>query len=127
MTPLLDTDVLIDCLRNRAPAIRLVSTLLDEGSPLGSVVTRAEVLAGQREHERSATEAMLAAIAWIPVSKDVADRAGALARRYPRPGVRFAVADYLIAATAQLLGASLLTRNVRHFPMFRDLQAPYSL
>jgi len=127
VTSLLDTDVLIDYLRNRAPAMQLVSTLLDEDSIFGSVVTRAEILAGLREHERDTTDALLAATIWIPITDDVANHAGALARQYPRPGIRFAIADYLIAATAQLLDLPLLTRNVRHFPMFSDLQAPYSL
>lgn len=33
--------------------------------------------------------------------------------------------DYLIAATAIVVDADLLTTNVRHFPMFPDLQPPY--
>jgi predicted nucleic acid-binding protein len=33
--------------------------------------------------------------------------------------------DLAIAATAIRTGARLLTRNVRHFPMFPGLQAPY--
>ena len=72
-------------------------------------------------------DGLLAAITWIPVTEAVADRAGALARLHPRADTRFAIADYLIAATAQLLGVALLTRNVRHFPMFPTLRAPYAL
>ena len=34
-------------------------------------------------------------------------------------------ADYLIAATALLLEADLLTTNVCHFPMLPGLQSPY--
>ena len=34
-------------------------------------------------------------------------------------------ADLAIAATAAGLEARLLTRNVRHFPMFPDLRSPY--
>ncbi len=34
-------------------------------------------------------------------------------------------ADLAIAATAVCTNARLLTRNVKHFPMFTDLQAPY--
>lgn len=127
MTSLLDTDILIDCLRNRPPAVQLVSVLSDENALFGSVVTRAEVLAGRRDREHDATDALLESTVWIPVTDDVADQAGALARLHPRPGTRFALADYLIAATAQLLDLTLLTRNVRHFPMFPDLKAPYSL
>ena len=33
--------------------------------------------------------------------------------------------DYLIAGTAAAVDASLLTTNLRHFPMFEGLQAPY--
>jgi predicted nucleic acid-binding protein len=127
VSSLLDTDILIDCLRNRPPAVRLVSALSDENALFGSVVTRAELRAGQRAHERDATDSLLASTIWIPITDDLADHAGVLARWHPRPGMRFAIADYLIAATAQLLDLTLLTRNVRHFPMFPNLQAPYSL
>jgi len=30
--------------------------------------------------------------------------------------------DHLIAATAELYGADLLTRNVKHFPSYPDLK-----
>jgi predicted nucleic acid-binding protein len=33
--------------------------------------------------------------------------------------------EYLIAATAEVHRADLLTRNVRHFPMFPDLEPPF--
>ncbi len=55
----------------------------------------------------------------------IAERAGELANAFLRthPGVE--VADYVVAATAQLLGAELWTRNLRHFPMFPELRDPY--
>jgi predicted nucleic acid-binding protein len=31
----------------------------------------------------------------------------------------------VIAATVESLGAELWTRNVKHYPMLRDLTAPY--
>ena len=34
-------------------------------------------------------------------------------------------ADYLIAATALVLDAEVLTTNVRHFPMFTGLRPAY--
>jgi predicted nucleic acid-binding protein len=33
--------------------------------------------------------------------------------------------DYLIAAAAQSIGATLVTLDVRHFPMFADLEPAY--
>jgi predicted nucleic acid-binding protein len=55
----------------------------------------------------------------------VAELAGMLANRYLRshPGVD--PVDYVIAAAAQCLGAQLWTRNVKRFPMFPELSAPY--
>ena len=35
------------------------------------------------------------------------------------------VTDYLVAAAAEQLGARACTTNLRHFPMFPDLEAPY--
>lgn len=34
--------------------------------------------------------------------------------------------DYLIAATARSVRADLVTLNVKHFPMFKGLEAPYA-
>jgi predicted nucleic acid-binding protein len=48
-----------------------------------------------------------------------------LARKHRRAYSGIDEADYLIAATALLLEADLLTTNVRHFPMLPGLQPPY--
>jgi predicted nucleic acid-binding protein len=44
-------------------------------------------------------------------------------RRYRRSHSGIDGIDYLIAATADLLDGSLLTRNIRHLPMFPGLPA----
>jgi predicted nucleic acid-binding protein len=48
-----------------------------------------------------------------------------LANQYLRshPGVD--PVDYVIAATVTQLAAKLWIRNVKHFPMFPDLEPPY--
>ena len=48
-----------------------------------------------------------------------------LARRYRPMYAGIDDADYLIAATALVIDAELLTTNVRHFPMYEDLEPPY--
>jgi predicted nucleic acid-binding protein len=35
--------------------------------------------------------------------------------------------DYLIAATAATEGLQLARLNIRHFPMFADLRAPFDI
>ncbi len=126
MIHLVDTDVLIDHSRAHPGAREAIErTTRREEHLFGSVVTRAEFLAGLRSASPQALR-LLASIEWMPVTEEIADRAGRLAREHPRPGLRFAITDYLIAATAQVLDARLLTRNVRHFPMFPGLRAPYA-
>ena len=124
MTTVVDTSVLIDHLRGHEPARQAVRRALPEGL-VASEITRLEVLVGMQPREEANTRALLAALAWYPLDERVAEEAGRLGRRW-RPSHRgIDSADLAIAATAALLGAALLTRNVRHFPMFQGLAAPY--
>jgi predicted nucleic acid-binding protein len=88
-------------------------------------VTRTEILQGTRANEREAAERAFRAVHWIPVDESIARRAGALGRRWRRSHGRLGLADLLIAATTEELGAQLATSTVRHYPMFPDLQPPY--
>lgn len=126
MTVVVDTSVLIDHLRGDRRARDLLAGAARSGTRLaGSVLTRVEVLAGMRPEERAPTLRLLDTIDWVAVDQDLADQAGALARRYLRshPGVD--TVDYVIAATALALGAELWTCNVKHFPMIDRLTTPY--
>lgn len=126
MAIVLDTSVLIDHLRGDEAARGALRDAAAAGERLvASVLTRVEVLAGMRPHEEAATRRLLDSLDWIDVDTDLAERAGVLANRYLRshPGVD--PVDYVIAATAEYLDARLWTRNVRHFPMFAGLKAPY--
>jgi predicted nucleic acid-binding protein len=115
--------VLVDHLRALAPASAYIAAL--EEQPVCSEVSRIEILQGLRSAERSATEALFSLIEWLPVDEQIARRAGELGRhwRASHPGV--GIADLAIAATAEQINAQLATRNVKHFPMFTGLQAPY--
>ena len=59
------------------------------------------------------------------MAEEIARRAGELGRRWDRHRPGIALADLVIAATAEHLGAELATTNVRHFPMFPELAPPY--
>ena len=124
MTVLVDTSVLIDYLRGRPQASALLEAEGAVAALHASEITRLEVLAGMRAHEQDATRALLASLRWHPVDEVVAERAGALGRAW-LPTHTVDAADLAIAATAELHEARLLTRNVRHFPMFTDLASPY--
>lgn len=120
---LLDTSVLIDVLRGSQAAAAWLASL-DE-LPLCSEITRTEVLRGVRSPERTRTERLLQALRWAPVDEPISRRAGELGRRHRRSHRGLGVADLLIAATALTYDAHLATGNVRHYPMFPGLRAPY--
>lgn len=123
---LLDTSVAIDHLRGLPPAVDLLTDLLEaEESIFASEVVRFELLAGVRTREVKALEHFFSAISWVPIGEEVARAAGALAQHHRRSHSGIDDADYLVAATALLLEADLLTTNVRHFPMMAGLEAAY--
>lgn len=121
-----DTSVLIDHLRGHGPATELIDAALERSERMfASEVTRIELLAGMRSHERRKTGALMRVLEWDPVDEAVAETAGEFARRFRRSHPDIGVADYAIAATVSLRKASLQTLNVRHFPMFPKLEAAY--
>lgn len=125
MTVVVDTSIIIDVLRGEAAAANVLSAALEDGPLHAGEVVRLEVLAGMRFHEEQATRNLLEAFAWHSVDEKIAEIAGALGRRW-LPGNRgIDSADLAIAATKIALDAQLLTKNVKHFPMFDELSTPY--
>lgn len=123
MSVVLDTDVLVDQLRGSEGAFEYLAGL--KAPPACSEITRVEVIQGLRSAERRAASRLFATVTWIPVSESVARRAGELGRRWRRSHPGIAVADLVIAATAEEIEGTLATRNVKHFPMFKNLETPY--
>jgi predicted nucleic acid-binding protein len=123
LSVVLDTSVLIDHLRAVKPATDYLASL--EEQPSCSEVSRIEVLQGLRSAERKSAERLFGLFDWVPVTEAVACRAGELGRRWRRSHPGTGVAALAIAATAEQVDAVVATRNLEHFPMFRDLRAPY--
>jgi len=122
---LLDTTVAVDYLRGREEAVALLDELVAMDDVMASEVVRFELLAGARESELDELESFCSAIEWMPVDETVARTAGLIARRYRSSFSGIDDADYLIAASAIVADADLLTTNVRHYPMLEGLVAPY--
>ena len=125
MTALVDTSVLVDYLRGNQDAAQVLERERGAAPLHASEITRLEVLAGMRRAEEDATRSLLSTLIWHPVDADVAEQAGALGREWLRSHHNIDGADLAIAATAIRTGSHLLTRNIRHFPMFSGLQPPY--
>ena len=121
-----DADVLIDVFRDVAPAIDLIAKARRRNDAFMSVQpVRTEVLRGASPGSLSAVEAFLSNLRWLDVDVDLADRAGEIGRPFQRSHQGISVTDLLLAAAVERVGGQLLTRNVRHFPMFPDLQSAY--
>ena len=120
---LIDTDVLIDYLRANAAAVSYLENLHDV--PLISVITVAELHAGVREgSERAALTDFMEAFEIAPLTKQIAS-AGGLYRRDFGTSHGVGLNDALIAATAQVNNAELVTLNRKHFPMLVYVTVPY--
>jgi predicted nucleic acid-binding protein len=125
VSALVDTSILIDYLRGQQAAADLLEQKRAEAPLHASEISRLEVLAGMRPSEDEATRSLLSTLLWHPVDTQVAEEAGALGRRWLPSHHAIDGADLAIAATATLNQLRLLTRNVRHFPMFVSLRSPY--
>lgn len=123
---LVDTDVLIAHLRGVVAAREWLVNARKDGPLAISVVTVAELIGGMRSVERHEVWRLLASFRVESTTEIIARRAGDLMRRYRRSHNAIGLGDYLIAATVDVQGLELATLNVRHFPMFEHLQAPFS-
>jgi predicted nucleic acid-binding protein len=126
MNWVIDTAVFIDHLRGKKECSDWLARETDRGASLMSLtVVRTELLAGMRPSEAKATYALFSAVDWLDVNIAIADRAGLLARKYLRSHPGIDTVDYLLAAATLDSQASLATKNLKHFPMFKGLRCPY--
>jgi predicted nucleic acid-binding protein len=115
---LLDTSVIIDVLNNKRGRPALLLELARAGHTLACCpINITEVYAGLRPKEETATEELLSSLQHFPISPRAARLAGELKREYARKGVTLNLGDVIIAAVAIHHGLTLLTDNLRGFPM----------
>ena len=120
---LVDTDVLIDYLRGHPEAGSFLESRIDEVSI--SAVSVAELYQGVREgRERTLLARMVSALTVLPLTTDIAERAGLFRRDY-RATTGCGLADCVIAATAARHGLELATLNGKHFRMLERVLTPY--
>ncbi len=106
---LIDTDVLIDYLREQGDAVRYLESMQDK--PLISVITVTELYAGVREgKERKRLDKFISAFEVVLVDLNISVKGGLFRRDYGKSH-NTGIADALIAATAETQKASLVTLN----------------
>lgn len=118
---LLDSDVLIDWLRRDLPVVEWVKTHDAAGDFLGwTPVSIAELYAGLRPKEEHVIGDLSRLLHCVELDERVGRKAGRYRLLFGRShGVE--VADALIAAAAHVHGLTLVSRNLRHYPM-RDVR-----
>jgi predicted nucleic acid-binding protein len=117
MDKLLDTNILIGCLRKFPAYVKLFEELSVSYSLYISVITRLEIFAGAHPNEREGTTQFLSIFNSISVDDSIADFAGRYIYEYRRKGVTLNPPDAIIAATAISSGLELITTNKKHFPI----------
>ena len=118
---LLDTDIVIDFLRRRDYAHKLLENWAGEGLLAISALTHLEVYQGMKSGEEKATNVFLDGLISVAVDVPFARLAGRMLGELRSKGVTMGIGDAIIAATALQVNAPLLTNNVEHYP-FTDLK-----
>ena len=119
MTYLVDSDVLIDYLRNRAGAAEYLDSV---GEWAYSIVTALELLTGAaNQKDVKKLDKVLGDFQEMPLSKEIGSRARDLMKAYTKSHGLLPL-DALIAATAINAGMKLSTKNRKHFKNIEGLE-----
>ena len=115
---LLDTTVLIDLSKDVGEVRVTLKALVVADAILGvCAVSVAEFLAGVPVFHRMRWQRWIADFEYWDISLEAAVLAGALRHDLARQGRALHVPDALIAATAIVSNATLVTNNIKDFPM----------
>jgi predicted nucleic acid-binding protein len=115
-----DSVALIDYYHNRPTVVPYFEMILN-GQATGafSTITELELWQGIRPGEEERHEALLALLGRVPLDSAIARRAGELRRRMGLDNLT--LPDAAIAASTELTGRILLTRNTRDFEPLKTL------
>lgn len=120
-TGLIDTNILVDALRARPPAMAFVVQQRSAGAAQVSIISAMELVAGCRNAtELAQLQQWLLNLNVLPVSAVTSQHALQLMEAYSLSH-GLDIPDALIAATALEQGLNLHTLNVRHFQMIPGL------
>lgn len=118
---LLDTDILIWILRGRQDLVDHISKLKDDSPIALSVITIAEIYMNIFPSELINTEEHLQQYIILEVDQKIAKIAGLYFQQYLKKLKNLSLTDCLIAGTANVNNATLVSLNSKHFPM-KDIQ-----
>jgi len=120
MKILVDTDIIIDVLRDFKSTIKLLKELTENNDLYISGITKGEIFSGkemENEEKRKKTEKFLLHFNKVNPENEIFKLAGDIRRKY-----NVTLADGIIAATALKIDAELLTRNRKDFEKIDEVK-----
>lgn len=115
---LLDTTALIDFSKRREPAFSLVHRFLQNGDEIGvSPINVAEFYSGLAASAWEIWDEFFEPLILWPISLSAAKQAGKFRYDFARNGISLSTTDTLVAAVALEYRASIVTSNVKDYPM----------
>jgi predicted nucleic acid-binding protein len=117
-TYLLDTDTLIDYSKGREPTCSRLQELIQAGECVGvCAINVSEFFSGLPVSERPVWNEFFAALTYWDITEQSARIAGLYRYELGRSGKILTTTDALVAAVALQEHATLLTSNVKHYPI----------
>ena len=117
MKILLDTDVIIQCLRGiKKESERVRQMLKNSDEILFTPISSAEIYAGIKSGEGKIVANFFDLLQPVEIGRVLGEKAGEYLRTY-RKSHNLEIADALIAAAAFITRSKLYTLNKKHYPM----------
>jgi predicted nucleic acid-binding protein len=115
---LLDTDTLIDYSKGREPVCSRIQEMITAGETLGvCAINVAEFFSGLPDPHRPVWNEFFASLIYWDIIEQSARIAGVYRYELSRTGHTLTATDALIAAVALQEHATLLTSNIKHYPI----------
>lgn len=119
---LVDTDILIDVLRNFEPTMQRLAEVEEQSQLWVSQITQMELIVGcQDKRSLKKLEKFLEKFSVLPINSAISYRTTKLLFQY-RLSHGLLIPDAIIAATALVNKFALLTRNQRDFRFIQELE-----
>ena len=124
----IDTDLLIDLLRNQKQATAFITKLEEKNYILATTAVNIfELHHGAHKSEESeknlqAIHVLISRLSILPFTSKAAQKAGHIYAQLERQGQPIGLRDTLIAAIALTRECSVATRNQAHFSRISDLE-----
>ena len=122
IAPVLDSDILIDHLRDAGPGRQLVEELSATTGFLITAVTAFELALGSSYARNPAPADALLTGPCLMLTREAALCAGSILRELRIAGKGIEIRDAMQAGICLEAGAPLITRNLRHFARIPGLQ-----